>query len=319
MEPSGFAGSQGESYLRLLIRSLPDLLFVFDQDGRILDVKADARDLHTSPQQFLGRRYEDVLPADVADCLREAIAETTSTRDLVRIEYDIPIGDTSRSFSGTVVPFGEGGTLAVVRDVTEQKRMEEGLRREMELQNLLMTIASKYINTRPGDVRRAIDDSLAEIALFVHADRSYIFDYDWEHGICRNTHEWCADGISPQIDQLQRVPLAWVPQWVETHLRGETMYVPDVSALPQDDGVRQILEPQDVKSLIAIPVIDAERCVGFVGFDSVLRHYRYSERERILLSVFAQILVNIRTRATLEERIVEESQKAQAANRAKSQ
>ena len=44
---------------------------------------------------------------------------------------------------------------------------------------------------------------------------------------------------------------------------------PDVMALSPEDGLRQVLEPQGIQSLIAMPMMDGDRCLGFAGFESV--------------------------------------------------
>jgi signal transduction histidine kinase len=46
-----------------------------------------------------------------------------------------------------------------------------------------------------------------------------------------------------------------------------------------------------------------ERCLGFVGLDSVRRTHDYGEEETTLLMLFAQMLVNIRLRVEAEEQI----------------
>lgn len=164
------------------------------------------------------------------------------------------------------------------------------------LQTILMNIAAKYINIGLAEVEETLNLTLGEMATFVEADRAYIFDYDWEAGTCSNTYEWCSEGTSPEIDHLQDIPLENIAQWADTHKSGKTMYIPDVSDLPEEDGVRQILEPQQVKSLIAIPIMDRDHCSGFIGFDSVKKHHVYSERERSLLLLFAEMIINVRNR-----------------------
>jgi len=164
------------------------------------------------------------------------------------------------------------------------------------LQTILMNIAAKYINIGLSEVEDTLNLTLGEMAKFVEADRAYIFDYDWDAEICSNTYEWCSEGTTPEIANLQDIPLENIPWWAESHKRGETLYIPDVSALPEDDGVRKILEPQQVRSLIAIPIMDKGHCSGFIGFDSVRKHHIYSEKERTLLLLFAEMIVNVRNR-----------------------
>ena len=60
---------------------------------------------------------------------------------------------------------------------------------------------------------------------FVGADRAYVFDYDFKRNICKNSYEWCAEGIDPQIDQLQNVPTEAIHWWVETHVKGDSLYI----------------------------------------------------------------------------------------------
>ena len=217
---------------------------------------------------------------------------------------------------------GDGHTVGFIgidHDITASKSAEEEREIQTRMQEMLMKISSTFIRVDLEKVDRTIETSLGELGGFVGADRVYLFDYDFAEEICRNTHEWCAEGILPQINDLQVVPLSMIPQWTAVHRRGETMLIPDVMALPPDDGVRQVLEPQGVQSLIAVPMMDGDRCLGFAGFDSVSRKRLYSEGERRLLTVFVQMLVNVRQRRNLEQELRSSRELAEAANKAKSE
>ncbi|MCG9879269.1 MAG: ATP-binding protein, partial [Bacteroidia bacterium] len=133
------------------------------------------------------------------------------------------------------------------------------------------------------------------------------------------TYEWCAEGITPQISELQEVPIEMIPQWAETHKKGEIMYVPDVLALEPDDALRAILEPQEIKSLIAIPMMNEHECFGFIGFDAVTDHYVYTDKEKSLLTLYAQMLVNSKMKADLFNKLVIEKERAEAASKAKTE
>jgi len=195
------------------------------------------------------------------------------------------------------------GFQGVTRDVTDIRATESAVRVYSDLQDILISLSSKFINVELEKIEEVINNALKELATFVSADRSYIFDYDWENGVCNNTWEWCAEGITPQIDELQNVPTDILPWWVNAHKKGETLNIPDVLSLPVGDGVREILEPQEIKSLITLPMMDNDQCIGFVGFDSVATHHNYTDKEKSLLQVFAQMIVNIRNRKSSQEMI----------------
>ncbi len=203
-------------------------------------------------------------------------------------------------------------------DINKLKKTEEELTRLTEFQRILMNMASKYINLSYYDVDEIKQKSLQEIGEFVKADRAYIFKYDWQNRIAVNTYEWCMDGIESQIENLQALPFESMPKCINPHKEGKMAYVWDVQAMDINDPDRKILEPQGIKSVLTIPIMNGPNCEGFVGFDSVREKKVYSEQEKSLLRFFSQILLNIDTRAKLENNLINEREKALAANQAKS-
>ena len=47
--------------------------------------------------------------------------------------------------------------------------------------------------------------SISFFGKHIGSDRIYIFEDDEEHHVTNNTYEWCAEGITPQIEHLQGV------------------------------------------------------------------------------------------------------------------
>lgn len=188
--------------------------------------------------------------------------------------------------------------FTVVNNINESLEVQQLNEQYSRLQDLMIKISTTYINIELEKVDAVIEQSLREMAEFVNADRAYIFDYDFEKNVCNNLFEWCGEGISAEIDNLQNIPLDFIPNWIETHRRGEAFYMPDIYLLPNNGpySVRGILEPQGVLSLITLPMKLNNELVGFVGFDSVRDFHVYSEKERDLLVVFSQMLVNIAER-----------------------
>ncbi|GAB6095627.1 hypothetical protein JCM14469_18790 [Desulfatiferula olefinivorans] len=193
-------------------------------------------------------------------------------------------------------------------DITELKKTEKALHNQTEMQSILMDISSKYINISLDMVDEAVQTALAEMGRYVSADRVYVFDYDFKNNTTSNTYEWCNTDILPQINELQEVPLEGLADWVKAHLNGHAMLVPDVAALPKG-SLKDILEPQNIKTLITVPMISGIDLLGFVGFDWVVDHYSYSDDEIKLLSIFSEILVNITLRKQADRAVHESEQR----------
>ncbi len=309
-----------EIYNRSLLSAIPDMMFVFDINGVFIDFKAgDDQDLAMPKEMFLGKNIFEVLPESLANQLKKGIHSILNHLPVTPFEYQMQVQDGMGTFECRMSAFGESKVIAMVQNITKRKQSEQALIKQSALQKVLMRLSSKYINIPLHEIETTIGDSLEELGRFVHADRTYIFEYDWQNKTCSNTHEWCEEGISPQIDELQNIPLEYVPQWVEAHQKGLSMNIPDIYSLPDDHGAKAILEPQGIKSLIAIPMMTGNECIGFIGFDSVKKHHTYSEQEETLLSVFSQMLVNVKNRAVLERNLIEEKRKAESANSAKSE
>ncbi len=208
------------------------------------------------------------------------------------------------------------GLRGLALDISPLKDAQKNLSYFSALQDVLISISTQYINVPTEMMPDAISAALQEIGEFVFADRAYIFDYDFDKGFTNNTYEWCRAGIEPQIDNLQEVPLEMIPQWTDNHIKGKPIYVPDVMALPEGDGVREVLEPQQVQSLIAIPMMHEKKCMGFIGFDSVMEKHQYSEKEKKILEVFAQVVVNLQLRTSAMRELKEAKEKAEIAEKA---
>jgi PAS domain S-box-containing protein len=200
--------------------------------------------------------------------------------------------------------------IALKEDITE-------LKNRTALQDLLMNMASKYINLELINIEASINQSLGELSQFVDVDRALIFEYDWENKVCHNTYEWCAEGIESHISELKNVPFSGMPEWVEAHSKGEMFEIPEL--LSYQGLSKETLETKGIKSMITVPLISNEKCIGFIGFDSIQKKHHYTDIEKALLFVFCQIFINIKQRLDLEHILIQEKEKAQKANIAKSE
>jgi PAS domain S-box-containing protein len=193
------------------------------------------------------------------------------------------------------------------RDITEQIETERKVKAQSDLLELLVFTSTSYINLPEIKLQETINLSLKKLGEFVNADRMYIFDYNWVKQTCSNTYEWCNEGIDPQIEFLQDVPLEGLEDWTQNHLMGEQMYVENVLSLPNESALRQILEPQGIISLLAMPIMDNDNtvCTGFIGLDSVRLQHVYDDNEINLLKIFTSILSNVKNRMESERQLKE--------------
>jgi len=288
------------------------------QDREIMDELLKKGILRLSVEEHLsGRGLSDIQLKTLLNLFKpgEIVLAGIMRDDRMLGHFTIIMPENQELGSSTLVDiFTRQVGLMLDRNMAEDK-----LQHQSHLQEILMKIATKYINVPLGEIEKTIRQSLVELASFARADRVYIFEYDWDRQFCRNTHEWCAEGVVPQINQLQRVPFELMMPLIEVHKTGHPLDIPMVSELPDDSFFRDHLMAQEIKSLITLPLMKGKKCIGFVGFDSVWEQYTYTEKEKDLLKLFADMLVNMKKRSELENQLIIEKEKAQAANKTKSE
>jgi PAS domain S-box-containing protein len=194
------------------------------------------------------------------------------------------------------------GYISIRHDITEVKEAEINIAKQLELQNLLLKISTSFINLPLNELETGIESALQKIGQFVCTDRAYIFSYDESKNTATNTFEWCAINIEPQISKLKNVPFDHMTFWIEKHFKGEKINIPNVSLL-EDGIVKSLLEVQNIKSIITIPLMQHKKCIGFVGFDSVSETHFFKEDEKIILQLFSELIVNVNMRIEKNEEL----------------
>lgn len=181
---------------------------------------------------------------------------------------------------------------ALLAQVAERERAEQQLQERVDFEELVTAISSNFISLSPEEIDEGIANALQAIGEFAQVDRSYLFRF-WGDNTMSNTHEWCAEGIAPQMPRLARLPMD-VLAWSNAQLRqGRIVHIPDISALPDEAAPeRAEFARQGTKSLIAVPLIYRDETLGLIGFDSVRARKTWAEDGIRLLRIVGGIIAN---------------------------
>jgi diguanylate cyclase (GGDEF)-like protein/PAS domain S-box-containing protein len=169
--------------------------------------------------------------------------------------------------------------------------MVRALRYRAEFEHLVASLAAEFITLAVDEIDAGIDRALAKIGAFAEADRAYVFLLSPCGMSTANTNEWCAEGIGSRKASLQALPSSTFPWWME-RLRGQqSLHLSSLSELPAEAAAeRRLLEGQDVRSVLAVPLATAGQVRGFVGFDRVHRATAWSKESVSLLTIAAEML-----------------------------
>ena len=101
------------------------------------------------------------------------------------------------------------------------------------------------------------------------ADRAYIFE-DNHDGTFDNTYEYCAEGVTPEIDNLKSVPFDGVIDgWYREYEKNGHVLIYDLEKYREvSENMYNVLKPQNIKTLVTGPLALDGEYIGFFGVDN---------------------------------------------------
>lgn len=182
--------------------------------------------------------------------------------------------------------------VTFVADITSRKQAEAALERQVASQALLLEVSKDFNNIVNYNIDAMINITLQRMGEFDHNDRSYVFLSSEDGSTMSNTHEWCAEGISSEMVNLQDIPINMNPWWVEKLQTQEYLYVPRVADLPSAaQAEKEALQAQSIQSLLVVPLLLEGKIIGFMGCDSVTNEKIWPKENIIILESVAQTIV----------------------------
>lgn len=117
-------------YLRSIINAFQDLIFIFDEDGTIIEyLPPNQRSELIAPREaYVNKKYQDVLPSSIIKELSLAFEKIRNGVPSVEFEYSIVNKDEIYWYSAVISSMIEGNNsrfLCVIRNITKRVRSEK--------------------------------------------------------------------------------------------------------------------------------------------------------------------------------------------------
>lgn len=154
------SGLSSERLVEVLEQSISDYVFVYDRDGRYLDMVFGRRTTgQISPDEMVGAHVEDVLPPEAAELVLETVQRVIDEGVTETIEYGVESDSMTRYYEAIVTPASVDDEIAVLiaRDVTELRQRRDRLRRKNRQLERLASILSHDIKTPMGTATGSLE------------------------------------------------------------------------------------------------------------------------------------------------------------------
>ncbi|MFX0002319.1 MAG: ATP-binding protein [Promethearchaeota archaeon] len=179
---------------------------------------------------------------------------------------------------------------------------EENFKKRVEFEKTLVRISTRFVN--PENIDEAINITLKDIGNLSQASRSYVFIFSEDNSTMSNTHEWCNNGVTPQLDQLQDLPMKFFPWSLNKIKKGEILNIENVEDLPPEASAeKEEFLRENIKSLIFLPLMIGQNISGFIGFDKIQTQWKWSKDDLNLLKITSDIIGNALTRRKTEKEL----------------
>jgi len=153
--------SQRTSELNSLFHALPDLYFRMARNGVVLDYRAGREaDLYVRPEEFVGKRIQDVLPTDIAQLIDASIKSIAEGGQLEVFEFGLPMPTGQEFYEARILPLDTEQLVVVVRNITDRRMVEE-IRESHRIEaERLARIKSEFLANMSHEIRTPLNGVL---------------------------------------------------------------------------------------------------------------------------------------------------------------
>ncbi|MEA5449568.1 PAS domain S-box protein [Leptolyngbya sp. CCNP1308] len=203
------------------------------------------------------------------------------------------------------LPNGDVQWFGVVLEVSDRKQAELTVARQRDLNQLMMEVTQRFVEVRAAQFDTEVTRALAQIGAYIQADHGHVValaDVNASQGgTMRVTHQWYRPNCRVVRQIPNTIPMVAFPWATAALLQREVINVPHVGALAADCATdRTRWQGFNVEAVLAVPLIQQTRVVGYVGFLTLGRPTRWDDNAQQMVQVLAQTIASAQGRLQAE-------------------
>jgi len=200
------------------------------------------------------------------------------------------LGDLARSFN------------SMIQQIQERDRE---LKYSHELDRLIQDIAASFIQL-DFDLDRQLNKAIRLVSEFTGADRCTVIEVSDDDLYFNMSHEWVVEGIQPDMERTQNVPLSELGLLMELYKKGRVFNLSSLDDLPPEGAyLKKSFEAKSVKSFLGFPMLSRGKLIGVLALVHVQSEKQWKSEEIKLLGILANLftgaIIRDKTQKTLLE------------------
>ena len=152
-------------------------------------------------------------------------------------------------------------------NLTEKDQQQKMLSSRLKIEKALLEGVGEMVYA--SDLETSMNVILKRVAELYNSDRSYMMRINEDGHTISMTNEWLAEGVAPEIGNLQNFPLEKSPLWHKAFTNQEPVFLTDISKYKETEPEEyERLAVQGIVDMYAIPITIKGKFWGFVGVDT---------------------------------------------------
>lgn len=189
------------------------------------------------------------------------------------------LGEKEMDENGHLIAWGYCQSISDQEEI-EEKKSQQKFNDLLYRQNSISRSLLSFLKTEMDDSSEIINKILKDILIQFRGSRVYIFEYNLEKQTQNCTFEVSLAGISKQQKLLTAIPMNATPWWTNQIRSYSPIVLFDLDELPAEAAAeKELLEKQDIKSLMVTPLIAKDHVWGYMGIDITDVHRSWTNED----------------------------------------
>jgi two-component system, NtrC family, sensor histidine kinase KinB len=285
---------QRTAELQTILQAFPDLMFRLDHQGCFIGYTAGPQaQLYLSPDQFLGKRVDEVMPEPIGAQLRDTLHRVLQDNAPQALDYSLTTDGVTRWYEARLFPARRREIIGVVRDVTLRRQAETELREQKDLLENLLTVA-RATSEQP-DLEATLENVLRVGVNLTGAERGSVFLLNATNEVLLTLYvrdEVSAVERRAVIERLMHEGLVgWVARERQAALVVDTESDPRWLSMPSEVPTRAVL---------AVPIMSEQSLLGVLVLTHAQPAHFTTDHARLMEAAADQMALAIRNARSFE-------------------
>ncbi|MFW9897597.1 MAG: PAS domain S-box protein, partial [Candidatus Thorarchaeota archaeon] len=294
---------------RHLFKGSPFSILLIGPEGTLTDFNlALENTLGYTREELMGRKFVDlsIIHQDYLVDVLNSLKKRERDKILPPLEVQLYHKNGNLiwvSMQSSLVDVGDETFYQIIcQDITEEKKIEQELKKISRLKAIITEIVSRFVGIQ--DFNQAILESLREVGEFINAARAYIYIFNEDYYFTQKNYVWYGKLIYSQEKLPENISLNSFPWLIKELTESDYLFIKNINTLPKEAiDLKSFLTTQKVKNFLIFSIKINEILEGIVCFDNITPKDDWMEQNLELLSIISGILKNVMLRKLAEEKL----------------